>query len=112
MMDVTVYWNRRSKHPSMVEKHSTPIITAEGAWDCLRVGIFGPRDNGEGDGVWTLGVEAFHPKSDEDKGGWRYTHTVIAANVGGEEGFYAWLEENVNAIHVDGYPWWIAPEEE
>ena len=112
MMDVTVYWNERGKHPHAVEKHSTPLVTAEGAWDCLRLSVMDGRAAGYEKGVWMLAVEAFHPGDDGPGGEWRFTHDVIAVNSGTEELFFAFLEDNVDAINVDGYPWWVAKEDE
>ena len=104
MMDVTVYFR-----DGRVEKYSTPIITAEDTWDCLRV-----RFRQTGDKTWALVVEAAHP-TDGDKlgvGEWRPTKAFLRCPQPSDKaGYLAWLADNVELVNVDGSPFWAPPED-
>lgn len=104
MMDVTVYFRG-----GRIEKYSTPIITTEDTWDCLRV------DFRQTEGKrWALVVEAAHP-TEEDKlsvGAWRPTKVFLRSpRPLDKAGYLAWLADNVELINVDSNPFWAPPED-
>lgn len=98
-MDVMVYWSRDGIGKGAIDHYSSPY---SGGWSLNRV-MFGNEGGKWGVRVRTApikkGVEA------KDDGEYFYLSDLSQPASGLDE-YEAWLEENVDAIQVNGYPWW------
>lgn len=113
-MDVTVYWSGEGSHAGALDHYTSPY---EEGWSAWRIEFAEPRR-----GTW--GVRLVRPDAagKAAAGAPASDHRSVASRESQEtavvylEGltsrqlsfpaYLEWLEENVDAIQVNGYPWW------
>lgn len=119
-MDVMVYWSRDGIGKGAIDHYSSPY--SEGwsmnrveFWECRPV-----RKDGElAPSIWC--VRIVNPSTSVDEHGKRrrgerddkaeaknewISLDGLARYASGFDEYESWLEENVDAIQVNGYPWW------
>lgn len=120
-MDVMVYWSKDGVGKGAVDHYSSPYNKG---WSMNRVEFWevaARPDTGEQVSKW--GIRIVDPSTSisehesRDKGArdeagereaaWSWLPGLSRAASGFDE-YEAWLEENVDAIQVNGYPWWQA----